>query len=67
MGPTDGGLPRDPPGLGGGGGDLEAFQFRDSNRRHAGVVFLDFTLQICGRGFDREPAGVALSPCHVKK
>ena len=32
----------------------------DSSRGPAGVVFLDFTLQIWGRGFDRGSAGVAL-------
>ena len=32
----------------------------DSSRELAGVVFLDFTLQIWGMGFDRGSAGVAL-------
>ena len=65
MEPTDGGLLRDLPGL---GGDLEAsLKFRDSSRGSAGVVFLDFTLQIWGRGFDRGSTGVALRELKIRR
>jgi len=59
VGPIDGGLPRDPRPRGG-GRDLEASLFRDSSRGPAGVIFLDFILQIWSRGFDKGFAGVAL-------
>ena len=49
-----------PPGLGVEGEIWRPLQFRDLSREPAGVVFIGFTLQIWGKGFERESAEVAL-------
>ena len=53
----EGSLESRDPGLGVEGEIWRPLKFRDSSRGPAGVVFLDFTLQIWGRGFDRGGVG----------